>query len=49
MPPIDFIVTNEWKISQIYKLVHAAFYMNFILQLESFLNLLQPIYFENKS
>lgn len=36
MPPIDFIVTDEWKISQIYKLVHAAFYMNFILQLESF-------------
>ena len=24
MPPKDFIVTDEWKISQIYKLVHAA-------------------------
>lgn len=48
MPPIDFIVTDEWKISQIYKLVHAAFYMNFILQLESFLNLLLTAYLFGK-
>ena len=37
------------NIKQIYKLVHTAFYMNFILQLESFFNLLQPIYLQNKS